>query len=132
MSSKTFILLSLLAAVVLLISSEVAARDLAETTTKINNAEEALETTDVGTDDAKYGGYEGRGGYGGYGGYGGRSGYGGYGGRGGYGGYGGRGGSGGRCAFGCCRSDYYGRGCRRCCSYSGEAIDVETHGDPHN
>ncbi|EOX94119.1 Uncharacterized protein TCM_003333 [Theobroma cacao] len=41
MSSKTFILLALLAAVVLLISSEVAARDLAETTTKINNEQDA-------------------------------------------------------------------------------------------
>ncbi|KAK6259834.1 hypothetical protein SCA6_014308 [Theobroma cacao] len=76
MSSKTFILLALLAAVVLLISSEVAARDLAETTTKINDA---LETTEVGTNDAKYGGYGGHGGYEGYDGYSGRSGYGGYG-----------------------------------------------------
>lgn len=93
----------------------------------------ATETTEgeAELEDAKYGygGYGSRGGFGGYGG-----GYGGYGGRGGYGGgYGGRGrgGYGGGCAYGCCQSDYYGRGCRRCCAYAGEAVDVETHADPH-
>ncbi|OMP09983.1 Glycine rich protein [Corchorus olitorius] len=122
MSSKAFLLLALLAAVVLLISSEVAAQDLAETSTDHKNNGDV-----AGLDDVKHSG--------GHGGYGNHGGHGGYGGRGGYGGgYGGRRGNGGRgrCAFGCCRSDYYGRGCLRCCSYAGEAVDAETHTDPHN
>ncbi|KAK6259555.1 hypothetical protein SCA6_014029 [Theobroma cacao] len=121
MSSKVFLLLALVAAVVLLVSSEVVAKDLAETSTEKKNGEVATKT--AGLDDAKHGGY---------GGYGGHGGNGGHGGGGGYGGYGGRRGNGGRCAFGCCRSDYYGRGCRRCCSYLGEAMDAETQADPHN
>ncbi|XVF71809.1 hypothetical protein PTKIN_Ptkin12aG0069200 [Pterospermum kingtungense] len=111
MSSKAFLLLALLAAAVLLISSEVAARNLAETSSeKNNNGEMATETAGFG--DSKYRGYGGRGGPGRPGG------------RGGYGG--------GRCAFGCCRSDYYGRGCRRCCSYPGQAVDTEIQADPRN
>ncbi|GAA0150373.1 hypothetical protein LIER_37109 [Lithospermum erythrorhizon] len=81
-----------------------------------------------GVADAKYdGGHDhgdhnggGRGGYGG----GGRGG----GGHGGGGRGGGRhGGGGGRCYHGCCRRDYYGHGCRRCCSYAGEAVEIESH-----
>ncbi|KAJ4713618.1 Glycine-rich protein [Melia azedarach] len=135
MGSKVFLVLGLLMAIVLLISSEVAARDLAETSTDLNqNAEEAN-----GFDDAKDGGYGGYpGGRGGYGGYpgGGRGGYGGYpgGGRGGYGGYpgGGRGGyGGGHCRYGCCGRGYYGGGCR-CCSYAGEAVEANTEDKPQN
>nr|CEG62450.1 Glycine rich protein [Cucumis sativus] len=115
MSSKAFVFLGLFLAFVLLLSSEVAARDLAETSSKTDN-EATVETN--GVEDAKYG----RGGYDrGYGGGhdrgygGGRGGYGRghYGGRGGYGG--GRGG--------------YGRGCRygrcghKCCSYAGEVVE---------
>ncbi|XP_021274432.1 glycine-rich protein-like [Herrania umbratica] len=127
MSAKAFLLLALVAAVVLLVSSEVAAKDLAETSAEKKNGEVATKT--AGLDDAKHGGYEGRGSNGGHGG---RGGHGGHGGRGGHGGYGGRRGSGGRCSFGCCRSDHYGRGCQRCCSYLGEAMDAETQADPHN
>ncbi|KAE8703919.1 Detected protein of unknown function [Hibiscus syriacus] len=110
--SKSFILLALLFALLLLIISKVAARDLDETTTEKNN---------------EYGkeGYEG---YGGRGGYRGRGGNGGYRGR--DGGYRGRGGYGRGCVYGYCRS--YGKGCQRCCSYASEAVDVETHADPHN
>ncbi|KAK5818126.1 Glycine-rich [Gossypium arboreum] len=115
MSSKAFLFLALIAAFVLLITSEVAAT---RSSLENNNGEAGKETT--GVDDGKYGGgYGDHGRHGGYGrGPGGR--------RGGYGGYRGRGGYGGRCAFGCCRSDYYGRGCRRCCSYPGQAVDAET------
>ncbi|GAV88640.1 GRP domain-containing protein [Cephalotus follicularis] len=96
MGFKFFLLLAL--AIVLLISSNVVARDLAETST-VNENEEANKET-KGVNDEKYGGW---GGYGGYGGGGrGYGGYGGYGGRGGgwggggggYGGYGGYGGGG--------------------------------------
>ncbi|KAJ4730142.1 Glycine rich protein [Melia azedarach] len=139
MGSKIFLLLGLLMAIVLLISSEVAARDLAETSADLNqNAEEAKETN--GFDDAKDRGYGnpgyggGRGGYGGHPG-GGRGGNGGYpGGRGGNGGYpgGGRGGyGGGHCRYGCCGRGYYGRGCR-CCSYAGEAVEANTEDKPRN
>ncbi|KAK6120940.1 hypothetical protein DH2020_045319 [Rehmannia glutinosa] len=100
-------------ATVLLISSQVAARDLAETSDTLDTSNEV---------DQYYGG--GRGGYGG----GGRGGYGG-GGRGGYGGGrggygGGRGGyGGGGCRHGCCGRGFNG-GCR-CCSYAGEKVDAE-------
>ncbi|XP_021287632.1 glycine-rich protein-like [Herrania umbratica] len=47
MSSKTFLLLALSAAAVVLISSEMAAGHLAETTTDINNAEVATQTTEA-------------------------------------------------------------------------------------
>ncbi|KAH9793538.1 hypothetical protein WN944_011044 [Citrus x changshan-huyou] len=134
MGSKVFLMLGLLVSIVLLISSEAAARDLAETSNDDQkNGEVAGETN--GVDDAKYnggyGGYPG-GGRGGYGGYpgGGRGGYGGYPGRGGYGG-GGRGHGGGYCRYGCCGRGYYGRGCR-CCSYAGEAVNAQTEAEPQN
>ncbi|KAI9176324.1 hypothetical protein LWI28_001390 [Acer negundo] len=113
MGSKGFLLLGLLAAIVLLIiSSEVAARDLDETSTAVKP--NANDETSGSLDDAKYGGYGGgRGGYGG-----GRDG----------GGYGG----GGHCRYGCC-GDYYGGGGCRCCFYPGEvAEDAEIEAKPHN
>ncbi|XP_030928210.1 cold and drought-regulated protein CORA-like [Quercus lobata] len=135
MGSKAFLLLALMLAIVLLISSDVAARELAETSSNLKNAEVSTKTNDV--DDAKYGGHEGYGGNdgGGYGGnqgggYGGNPGQGGYGGNPGHGGYGGGGHGGGHCYYGCCREGYNGNGCRRCCSYAGEAVDVETEAKP--
>ncbi|KAF8047229.1 hypothetical protein N665_3138s0002 [Sinapis alba] len=54
---------------------------------------------------------------------GGHGGHGGYNG-GGHGGYnGGRGGRGGYCRHGCCYRNY--RGCARCCSYAGEAVQTQ-------
>ncbi|XP_073046688.1 glycine-rich protein 3 short isoform-like [Primulina eburnea] len=108
MGSKAIVFLGLLVAMLLLISYEVAARDLVEETSKVTEAEPA-----------QYGG--------GGGGYGGGRGGGGYGGGRGGGGYGG--GGGGRCRHGCCGRGYH--GCR-CCSYAGQAVDadfneVETH-----
>ncbi|XP_038886927.1 cold and drought-regulated protein CORA-like isoform X2 [Benincasa hispida] len=108
MSSKAFVFLGLLLAFVLLISSEVAARDLAETSSKKDN-EVTVETN--GVEDAKYGGGYDRGYGGGRGGYG----HGGYG----HGGYGGRGGYGGGYRRGC----RYGRCGYRCCSYAGEVVE---------
>nr|CAN72295.1 hypothetical protein VITISV_041009 [Vitis vinifera] len=52
MGSKAFVFLALLWAVLLLISSEVAARDLAETSTEQEKTEAAAKTN--GVDDAKY------------------------------------------------------------------------------
>ncbi|XP_059449120.1 cold and drought-regulated protein CORA-like [Corylus avellana] len=152
MSSKAFLLLGLLLAIVLLISSEVGARELTKTSTDHKN----VEATN-GVDDAKYGGgyggnpgggyggnrpghggYNGGNGHGGYngghGGYNGGNGHGGYnGGHGGYnGGHGGYGGGQGRCYYGCCREGYYGKGCSRCCSYAGEAADAKTEAKPQN
>ncbi|KAA8524782.1 hypothetical protein F0562_011205 [Nyssa sinensis] len=125
MGSRVILFLVLSLAFVLLITSEVAARELAETSTSKENTHEAEESN--GIDNAKYGGYGGYpgGGNGGYpgGGYGGNGG--GYGGgRGGYGG--------GYCRYSCCRRSYNGRGCSRCCSYAGEAMDAETETKPHN
>ncbi|CAN6701883.1 unnamed protein product [Malus baccata var. baccata] len=112
MVSKTFICFGLLLAIVLLISSEVAA-NAAETTTNPN-----------GVGDAKYGGgYKGDPGRGGYGGNPSRGGYGGNPGRGGNGG----GGRGGRCYYGCCRWSYNGRECLRCCNHAGQAVDAQPH-----
>ncbi|KAM3697078.1 hypothetical protein ACB098_06G087000 [Castanea mollissima] len=133
MGSKAFLWLALMLAIVLLISSDVqAARELAETSSNLKNAEVSTKTNEV--DDAKYGGHEGYGGNHG-GGYGGNPGQGGYGGNhgGGYGGnpgHGGGGHGGGRCNYGCCREGYYGNGCSRCCSYAGEAVDVENEAKP--
>ncbi|PQM43234.1 glycine-rich protein-like [Prunus yedoensis var. nudiflora] len=111
MGSKAFIYCGLLLAIVLLISSEVAA----------NAAEEA---TNPNVGDAKYGGgYQGDPGRGGYGGNPGHGGYGGNPGRGGYGG--GGGGGGGRCYYGCCRRSYNGRECVRCCNHANEAVDAQ-------
>ncbi|XP_059298214.1 cold and drought-regulated protein CORA-like [Lycium ferocissimum] len=117
MGLKAFILLSLALAIFAIVTSEVAARELAESSTNtVENTKKSEKKNEV--TDAKYpgGGYEGYpgGGYpgGGYGGYpgGGR-------GRGGYGGYpgGGRGRGGGYCPYGCCQRNYYGNGCYRCC-----------------
>ncbi|XP_061360696.1 cold and drought-regulated protein CORA-like [Gastrolobium bilobum] len=134
MSSKVTVLILGLLAMVLLISSEVAARDLAEASSNSEKAEVVKETNEVG--DAKYGGYPG-GGNPGYGG-GGNPGYGGgYPGRGGGnpgygGGYPGRGGhGGGYCRHGCCGGQY-GGGCRRCCTYAGEAVAAQTEDKTHN
>lgn len=85
-----------------------------------------------------YGGYPSQGDYGGYprypgqGDYGGHPGYPGQGGYGGYPEYPGQGGYGGNCYFGCCRLNYYGLGCERCCNYFGEPLDAETEARPHN
>ncbi|XP_022930746.1 cold and drought-regulated protein CORA-like [Cucurbita moschata] len=103
MSFKAFVFLDLFFAFVLLISSEVSARDLAKTSEKDNDEVEIN-----GIKDAKYdrgygshdhGGYQG-GGYG-HGGYGGRRGYSGHNGH-------------------SCR---YGRCGYRCCSYPGEVVE---------
>ncbi|KAL3634508.1 hypothetical protein CASFOL_021562 [Castilleja foliolosa] len=136
MGSKVImVLLGLFLATVLLISSEVAARELAETSNAVDTStnKEADEKTNEGeVNDAKYGnGYGGNqgGGYGGNpgGGYGGNpgNGGGGYSGRGGYGN--GRGGYGGGryCRYGCCGRSYYGRNNCRCCNYAGEKVDAE-------
>ncbi|KAK2997878.1 hypothetical protein RJ639_025494 [Escallonia herrerae] len=126
MVSKAIIYLGLLLAIFLLISSEVAARDLAETATKSTINTEATKGAN-GVKEAKYpgggyGGYPG-GGYGGYPGGGGggypRGGYGGYPG----GGYGGRPGYGGGGGYGC----RYGRCRYRCCRFAGEAVQAEPH-----
>ncbi|XP_062091643.1 glycine-rich protein-like [Humulus lupulus] len=130
MGSKNFLLMGLLLAlVVLLISSDVAANDLAETSTEKNN--KAVDATnEKGVEEAKYGGYPGQGGYGG--------GQGSYGhGGGGSGSYGGGGHGGGRsgghgCYHGCCRSNYHGKGCAKCCSYAGEAVDAKVEAKPNN
>ncbi|KAF3455392.1 hypothetical protein FNV43_RR00676 [Rhamnella rubrinervis] len=120
MGSKAFVFLGLLLAIVVLISSEVSARDLAAETSTDKEHEEPNELNEDGR-----GGYNrGRGGYPGHGGGGG--GYPGHGGGGGgYPGHGGGGHGGGGCHYGCCRRGYYGKGCSRCCSYAGEAVDAE-------
>lgn len=123
MSSKKFLLFCISLAIGLMIASQVAARELAETSNSVDNSK-TDETN--GLKEAKYpggfGGFPG-GGYpgGGFGGYPG----GGYPG-GGFGGYpgGGRGGFGGYCRFGCCGRSYFGGGCR-CCYYPGQAVDAE-------
>ncbi|XP_060182626.1 glycine-rich protein-like isoform X1 [Lycium barbarum] len=145
MNSKAFLFLGLCLAIFIMISTEVLARELAETSTTIEEDSKKSEHKNE-VHEAQYGGYPG-GGYpgGGHhgGGYpGGGHGGGGYpgggrggGGRGG-GGYpgGGRGGGGGRrggyCRYGCCRRDYH--GCYRCCSYKGEAMDKVTQAKPQN
>ncbi|XP_028764680.1 glycine-rich protein 3 short isoform-like [Neltuma alba] len=130
------ILLAFFALSILLISSEVAARDLPRSS---SNHAEAKTMKHGEADDAKYGygGYPGRGGYYG-GGYPGRGGYGGgYPGLGGYrGGYPGRGGygggyRGGYCRYGCCGGWYEGS-CRRCCYYAGEAVDAQPNTETHS
>ncbi|KAI9090109.1 hypothetical protein K1719_028805 [Acacia pycnantha] len=124
MASKFIFFLFSLFALSLLISSEVTARDLPESSS--NHAE--VDTMKHGeVDDVKYGddgGYPGRGG--GYPSHGG--GYPGHGG--GYPGHGG-GQRGGYCRYGCCGGQY-GGGCRRCCSYAGEAVDAEPKTERHN
>ncbi|XP_009759759.1 glycine-rich protein-like [Nicotiana sylvestris] len=136
MGFKAFIVLSFALAIFLFLTSEVAARELAESSTNsLEISKKSEKNNDV--NDAKYpgGGYRGYpgGGYGvypggGYRGYPG-GGYGGYpgGGRGrGRGGYGGE-----YCRYGCCgRRDYY--GCRRCCYNKGEAMEKFTEAKPRN
>ncbi|KAI3969676.1 hypothetical protein MKX01_020237 [Papaver californicum] len=145
-NSRIFIIFALLLAVVLFISSEVAAKDLSKKT-----EDEIL--NENGVEDAKYHGGRGGGGYdhggrggggydhgghgGGGGGYdhGGRGGggggydHGGPGGRGGgydHGGRGGRGGGGHNCRHGCCdRGGYYKGGCSNCCYSAAEAKAFE-------
>ncbi|XP_026407706.1 cold and drought-regulated protein CORA-like isoform X2 [Papaver somniferum] len=127
-NSRIFIIFALLLAVVLFISSEVAAKDLPKKTETLN---------ENGIEDAKYhggrgGGYDhgGRGGGGGGYDHGGRGG-GGHGGRGGGGGgydHGGRGGRGGghNCRHGCCdRGGYYKGGCNNCCYSAAQAKAFE-------
>ncbi|KAL3829304.1 hypothetical protein ACJIZ3_018106 [Penstemon smallii] len=138
MGSKTMLCVGIFLAMVLLISSEVAARDLlaAETSNTVDTSEHK---DGPGVDDAKYGGYPGGGGGypGGGGGYPGRGGGGGGypgrgGGGGGYpgrggggGGYPGRGGGGGGyCRYGCCGRNYK-RGSCRCCTFAGEKVDAQ-------
>ncbi|GER41587.1 Bet1-like snare 1-1 [Striga asiatica] len=82
MASKAIVFLGLVLAMVLLISSHVAARDLAESSDTVDTSKKTESTKEA---DQYYGG----GGYPGHGGYGG-----------GHGGYGG--GHGGYCKFGCC------------------------------
>ncbi|XP_047340613.1 cold and drought-regulated protein CORA-like isoform X1 [Impatiens glandulifera] len=126
MNSKAVVLIGLLAIFLLAFVSHSAAKDLAE------------------TKDQYGGGYNGGGGNGGYNGGGGNGGYNGGGGRGGYNGGGGRGGGGyngggghggggyngggrsGGCRYGCCYRGY--RGCNRCCSYLGEAVQADVGG----
>ncbi|XP_055812026.1 glycine-rich protein-like [Solanum dulcamara] len=115
MGLKVFMLLSLALAILVILTSEVAARELAESSTNTVEITKKSEKENE-INDAKYpgGGYPG-GGYGGYpgGGYGGYPGrwYGGYPGR----WYGGGYPGGGYCRYGCCRRNYYGDGCYRCC-----------------
>ncbi|KAK6143431.1 hypothetical protein DH2020_023779 [Rehmannia glutinosa] len=129
MGSKVIVFLVLFLATVLLISSQAAARDLAETSETVDSLKIwLLVAINSANEVDQYGGGYGGGGRGGYGGGrggygGGRGGYGG--GRGGYGGgRGGRGGyGGGGCRHGCCGRGFNG-GCR-CCSYAGEKVDAE-------
>ncbi|KAL3360133.1 hypothetical protein AABB24_016567 [Solanum stoloniferum] len=125
MGLKAFILLSLVLAIFAIVTSDVAARELAESsTTTMENTKKSEKKNEV--NDAKYPG----GGYGGYpGGGGGRGGYGGYpgGGRG-----RGGGGGGGYCSYGCCERNYYGNGCNRCCYSKSEAMNKVTQAKPHN
>ncbi|XP_026390335.1 cold and drought-regulated protein CORA-like isoform X2 [Papaver somniferum] len=114
-NSRIFIIFALLLAVVLFISSEVAAKDLSKKTETLN---------ENGAEDAKYHGGRGGGDHGGRGGYD-------HGGRGGGGGgydHGGRGGRGGghNCRHGCCdRGGYYKGGCNNCCYSAAQARAFE-------
>ncbi|QCE01416.1 Glycine rich protein [Vigna unguiculata] len=121
MGFKMAILILGLLAMFLMVSSDVASTNSKQVTN--------------GVGEAKYpgggygGGYPGNGG--GYPGHGG--GYPGHGG--GYpghgGGYPGRGGGHG-CRYGCCGGRSYHGGCRRCCSYAGEAVAAQTQDETHN
>ncbi|KAG9455079.1 hypothetical protein H6P81_007983 [Aristolochia fimbriata] len=107
-SKASFVVLGLVLAVFLLVSSEVAnARDVAKVVSKEDPA---------GVEDGYYSGYGG-GGHGGGGHGGGGHGGGGHGG----GGHGGGGHGGGGCYHGCCHRGY--SGCSKCCSYAGEVPD---------
>ncbi|KAL9162269.1 hypothetical protein ABFS82_07G078800 [Erythranthe guttata] len=105
MASKAIVYLVLLLAMVVFISTEVAARDLAETSNTVDASTE-VEGTNGAVNDAKYGGN--------YGGGRGRN-------------YGG--GRGGRCRYGCCGRSYYRGGCR-CCTFAGQKVDAEPQSKP--
>ncbi|KAJ0259988.1 hypothetical protein HA466_0062580 [Hirschfeldia incana] len=114
MASKTLFLLGLFA--LLLVVSVVAASE-SQTGNVKSESEQTVQPDQYDRGYGDHGGYNG-GGHGGYNG-GGHGGYNG-GGRGGY--NGGRGG-GGYCRHGCCYRNY--RGCVRCCSYAGEAVQTQ-------
>ncbi|XP_056177538.1 glycine-rich protein-like [Syzygium oleosum] len=128
MSSRVLILLSVLVSCVLVISSEVSFRELAETTSKVEDATSTATTETNDVNDAKYGGYGGYQGGREYPGSGSR----GYPGQGGHGS--GRGGYGQCCPYGCCgsRRRHYGGGSCRCCAYAGEAAETEPEEKPQN
>ncbi|KAJ8547052.1 hypothetical protein K7X08_010638 [Anisodus acutangulus] len=115
MGSKTLLFLGLFLAIFFMISSEVVARELAETS---NNNENEVHVDG-------HGGYYGGGGHG-HGRYYGGGGHG----HGGYYGGGGHGHGGGGCRYKCCKYSY--GSCKRCCSYAGEAMDKVTEAQPHN
>ncbi|XP_073136295.1 uncharacterized protein [Henckelia pumila] len=112
-----------------LISSEVAARQLAGTSNSVdkpkNEVDETNEITEEQYPGGGFGGFPG-GGFGGYPGFGGfpGGGFGGYPGGGGGGYLGGIGGEG--CPFGCCGPSYFRPGSCTCCSYAGQALDVNS------
>ncbi|XP_059297581.1 glycine-rich protein-like isoform X1 [Lycium ferocissimum] len=95
MGSKTFLFLGLFLAIFFMISSEVIARELAETSNSVKPDNEN-EVHVVG-----HGGYNGVSGDGHHG-----------------------------CHYGCCGKYKY--GCKKCCSYAGEAMDKVTEAQPHN
>ncbi|PON66861.1 Glycine rich protein [Parasponia andersonii] len=139
MGFKVFIILSFFLAVALPICSDEAARNLVDTSVDNKNVNANSVMKSVNWWAGIYGGYPGQvGAYGGFGGYhhsgNGYPGYPGYGGYGGGPGY--RGGIrsfDGSCYYGCCRPNYYGRGCERCCSYFDEAFDAKIGANnPHN
>ncbi|CAN8315454.1 unnamed protein product [Cochlearia groenlandica] len=104
MASKTLLLLGLFA-LLLVVSEVVAASEKLSGTVK-SESEETVKPDQY--HDGGRGGYNG-GGHGGY--------------NGGYNGGGRRGGGGGYCRHGCCYRGY--RGCARCCSYAGEAVQAQ-------
>ncbi|KAF7827399.1 cold and drought-regulated protein CORA-like [Senna tora] len=135
--SKLVFLALALFALLLLISSQVTAREVAKPSSNHKNGE--VDGYGGGYPGGGYpgGGYPGGGHGGGYPGHGG-GGYPGHGGGGypghgggGYPGHGGGGHRGGYCRYGCC-GGRYGGGCRRCCSYAGEAVDAQPETKPHN
>ncbi|XP_060178826.1 glycine-rich protein-like [Lycium barbarum] len=107
MGSKTFLFLGIFLAIFFMISSEVVARELAETSNSVKPDNE---------NEVHVNGYNGVSGDGHYGG--------GYG-HGGGGGYKRKG-----CRYGCCKK--YNYVCKRCCSYAGEAMEKVTEAQPHN
>ncbi|XP_027120380.1 glycine-rich protein 3 short isoform-like [Coffea eugenioides] len=115
MDSKAILFLCLLP-VVLVIASEVTAREMHNIQYRTNAAEKRIN----GLEESKYPG----GGYGGYpgGGYRGYPGGGSGGGRGGYGGGCGGYGGGGYCRYSCCGRGYY----------AGESVDAEPETEPQN
>ncbi|KAL3813190.1 hypothetical protein ACJIZ3_014458 [Penstemon smallii] len=130
MGSKAILLIGFFLAMVLLISSEVAAINIDPSTEK-TEGDAYPGRGGYNRGGGKGGGYPGRGGGGKGGGYpghggggGGGGGYPGHGGGGGGGGYPGHGGGGGGCPHGCCGPRYRGSRCR-CCSFAGEKVDAQ-------